>query len=478
MWWGAMRSSPIWPDGQDRARDTRDYHGAERAAVARRGTHMPISATTLALCLIAALGVVPTPAVDAGDARPNIVVVMLDDLHAGPAERLFQRSPTIKERFLDHGIRFTRAFGETPLCCPGRAGFLSGRHTHNHGVVSNHPAGFDQSRTLATALHDAGYWTAWVGKYFNNATELVLPPPGWDAFEHASPSGETKHEWLAARAPKILARASPHKPIFAVVSSSAPHNATGSYLPRSTTYAGDPRCSGVGRWAPPSYNEADVSDKPLYTRKRELLPYAKGWPLLRHCEQILWVDETVHRVEVELDRQDRLRNTLWLLVGDNGMTYGEHRWPFKLSPYSAQIPLWASWPAGRGMRPRDEAALISNIDLGPSLSALGGASMPWADGTDHGPLFLDERAVAPNLSLLLSLPEGHPRSAMNMPPVPAWWGVRSADEWLYVEWATGETELYDLKVDPWLLDNRASDPAYAPRAAAMHRRLVRHREDR
>ena len=60
--------------------------------------------------------------------------------------------------------------------------------------------------------------------------------------------------------------------------------------------------------------------------------------------------------------------------------------------------------------------------------------------------------------------------------VPTWLEVRTAD-FAYVELATGERELYDLTgvvgpADPYEVDNRAGDPAYAQAEAALAAQLA------
>jgi hypothetical protein len=82
---------------------------------------------------------------------------------------------------------------------------------------------------------------------------------------------------------------------------------------------------------------------------------------------------------------------------------------------------------------------------------------------------------APRESILLSLPDGLPAPGMGLPPVLPWWGVRSADCWLYTEWATGEVELYDQVADQWMLQNRANDPTFNGPRQMMARQLETHR---
>lgn len=114
--------------------------------------------------------------------KPNIVVVMADDMRADDLRFM----PSLRRLVTDRGLKFRNSFSPYPLCCPSRASFLSGQYAHNHKVLSNdEPFGFgsfDDSRTVATALHDAGYNTGFVGKYLNNYgidRSKVTGEPSW-----------------------------------------------------------------------------------------------------------------------------------------------------------------------------------------------------------------------------------------------------------------------------------------------------------
>ncbi len=129
-----------------------------------------------------------TPAT-ATDKKPNIVVVMADDMRADDLRFM----PSLNELVTKRGLKFRNSFSPYPLCCPARASFLSGQYAHNHKVFSNDPpfgfGSFDDSRTVATALKDAGYQTGFVGKYLNNygidrskvtgKHSWSYVPPGW-----------------------------------------------------------------------------------------------------------------------------------------------------------------------------------------------------------------------------------------------------------------------------------------------------------
>src|SRR5262245_41267852 len=105
---------------------------------------------------IAATGSHPDAAT--GPSRPNVIVIMLDDV-ASMDGRLLLALPEIRQVFLEHGVSFSDFHVETSLCCPGRAGFLTGQHTNHHGVVRNDARLFRPGMTLATQLHGLGYYT-------------------------------------------------------------------------------------------------------------------------------------------------------------------------------------------------------------------------------------------------------------------------------------------------------------------------------
>lgn len=122
---------------------------------------------------------------------------MVDDLGYMPDDRVLERLPNIKDLFLDGGLRFTAYYSETPVCCPGRAGFLTGQHTRHHGVVRNDARLFDPSNTVATMLDDAGYRTSMMAaKYLNMADRLTdHTPPGWDHVVMRKTATRTTSTW-------------------------------------------------------------------------------------------------------------------------------------------------------------------------------------------------------------------------------------------------------------------------------------------
>ncbi len=131
----------------------------------------------LARTLLAVLCVVPIigPRVATAADRPNIVIILADDLGYGSlnsygADESHIRTPNI-DRLAEQGRRFTDANTPSSVCSPTRYGLLTGRYdwrtNQKHGVINTtNPLHIDTSRsTIASLLKAAGYRTAAIGKW-------------------------------------------------------------------------------------------------------------------------------------------------------------------------------------------------------------------------------------------------------------------------------------------------------------------------
>jgi N-acetylglucosamine-6-sulfatase len=128
-----------------------------------------VTALALVVAAVLALGAAAAQAKSKdSDERPNVLVVMTDDMAVDDLEFM----PNVRKLLAKKGTTFENAITNFSLCCPARATFLTGQLAHNHGVVGNFwPYGWygmdERKNTLATWLDDEGYDTAMVGKWLN-----------------------------------------------------------------------------------------------------------------------------------------------------------------------------------------------------------------------------------------------------------------------------------------------------------------------
>jgi len=236
---------------------------------------------------------------------PNIVVVMTDDQSASTlSEKLMPRTFDL---LVEPGTVFRDFVVTTPICCPSRATFYTGQYAHNNGVFQNKPgyAGLNEKENvLPVWLREAGYRTALVGKFMHGyedwADPASTPAPGYDDWfglqinsyyqyivsDNGRPIryGRDPQDYATSvindHAVKVIREFARHDdPFFIHVAHVAPHShhTKGSICDDSA----QPAPRDIGRYSraifpdppPPSFNEADVLDKPPFIdRLRPLTP--------------------------------------------------------------------------------------------------------------------------------------------------------------------------------------------------------------
>ena len=485
-------------------------------------------AATLVMATAAALVDARAGTVDraaAVSAKPNIVMLMTDD----QTLRDLAVMPRTRRSIGQAGVTFSRDFASYPLCCPSRATLLTGRYAHNHGVRSNKPPNggygrLDKANTLPVWLQRSGYTTAHIGKYLNGYGRDVPAdvPPGWSEWS-GSIDGSTYLMWgytlnengtprtygaanvedpalyqtdvyRAKAVDFIRRRAGQGRPFYLSVAFLAPH-AESARKRREISVRPAPRHRG--RFAseplprPPSFDEADVSDKPSFIRSALRLTAAQVRRIGRNYrarqESLLAVDEAVEAIVGALRETGSLGRTYVLFTSDNGFFHGEHRVPqgkYLVYDASSHLPLLIRGPGIPAGKTSGE--LVSNVDLAPTIVAAAGArpSKPM-DGRSLLAFARDarKRSTRPILHEGLApsaagdneqdgtAPSAAPGAAASA--LPGYAAVRTS-RFLYVEYfTTADSELYDLANDPYELRSLHRDPRYARTRIALARDLAR-----
>jgi N-acetylglucosamine-6-sulfatase len=217
----------------------------------------------------------------------------------------------------------------------------------------------------------------------------------------------------------------------------------------------------------PNYNEADVSDKPAWVRQLKLLSKTRQRSLddfrKNQYRTLLAVDDAVASILNALSSTGRLGTTFILFSSDNGMELGSHRWDHKQVVWeeAARVPLVVRYDPMTNLTGRTDGNLALNLDFAPTFAALGGASAPGAEGLSLLPLLQPDPPTLRDDFLI----EHYGGS------VPTYCAVRTA-QYKYVEYQSHEEELYDLNVDPFELQSKDKDHAYAQIKSDLHARLV------
>jgi arylsulfatase A-like enzyme len=398
--------------------------------------------------------------------------------------------PNLNQELIEKGVNFTQGYVTTPLCSPSRASILTGQYTHNHGVKSNRPPrgsalAFDDIDTISVWMQDAGYVTSHIGKYINGY-DLLEPqgyiPPGWDdwnVFFHKDekrqyyynyslaengeivPYGKTEDDYgtdvLTNKAVEFIEGAQ-DRPFFLVVSYYAPHQTYQFAKRHKDLFRSEDQ---VEPHRPPNFAQADLSGKPEWLQ--ELKPVNSEYVDNVHqrvLRTLMAVDDGIGEIVDALERIDQRDNTMIVYISDNGLAMGEHKMTIgKNCPYEQciSIPYVISYPNVIDS-PHEDDRFVLNVDLAPTFVELAKLELRTAvDGESLIPLLAN-----PSNSWREEFFFEHFRAENEegmVAHIPSYTGMRTAN-WKYIQFETGEKELYDMIVDPYEMSNLAYDPKY------------------
>jgi N-acetylglucosamine-6-sulfatase len=443
----------------------------------------------------------------AAEPSPNIVLVIVDDLRwddLGCAGHPFAQTPNI-DRVAREGARFTNAFITTPLCSPSRASILTGQYAHSHGIIDNTDRSA-ASHTLATfpqGLQKAGYETAFFGKWHmgNDNTRR----PGFDRWFALAGQG-TSFDSVVNDEGKTLqtkgyvtdvlnsksveyVRQRHEKPFLLYLSHKAIHPETAQAAdgklsdPTASNFIPAPRHREL-------FSKATIPRRPNWgvppTDKPALMQSIEGLPplgretgssdtsILNRLRMLAAVDEGVGDLLAALKETGQLDNTLFCVIGDHGYFYGEHGLSVERRlayEESIRIPMLMRLPRliNAGSTP-DGIALA--LDLAPTFVELaGGKPSAGFQGRSLLPLLQGSTPMDWRTSFLV---EYYSDTVFPRMKQTGYRAVRMGN-WKYIRYTdqVGMDELYDLKSDPYELQNRINDPALQVQLRSLQAELDR-----
>ena len=369
-----------------------------------------------------------------------------------------------------------------------------------------------ENSTMATWVKEQGYRTALSGKYLNGYDDTYIPP-GWDEWYAVTgnylshtfnenghivdydPESYYETDVISDKATDYIRRTAGADPPFFTadrpflmwIGTKAPHQPATPAPRDEKTYP------NVSLPRPPSFDEKDVSDKPDWLSdnpplSREQKVYMEELHRKR-LQSMLAVDDMIGDLIEALHDSGELDNTYVFFTSDNGFHLGQHRLGAgKWTPYEEDIrvPLVVRGPGvpeGKTLH-----HMVLNNDLAPTFADLAGAETPsFVDGRSLAPLLTDDpmplrywrqRFVVESVAERSGVPrppfinESSVAPLLTGDPLPGNWRRTSAaraqlsEEWgrpwlkalrtnnyLYIDYKTGEHELYDLRKDPYELHN-------------------------
>lgn len=449
--------------------------------------------------------------------RPNILVIMTDEHHAGVmgcAGNALARTPSL-DALAAKGILFSAHYCASPICTPSRQSFTTGKYVSGHRVWSNTPGVPEGTPSLARLLNAAGYESYLDGKMhykggmthgysiINEKNGTISPPKKPEDFPAVSPKikprnrlpagvfrdngveigGEFDHAGEAnpldtfvdavrrKNAVKFLQERQPEgKPFFLTVGFIAPHyplDAPAEYLAHFKDKVPLPVIpAGYLEKLPLNYRQMRND------RKLENIPPEKVKAALEgYYARVEWIDDQIGQVLAALEKSPFAENTIVIYTSDHGENLGEHGLWWKNSMYdcAARVPLIVSWPK-RWRGGQQRTAACGMVDLVQTIAALGGANVPgdWK-GVSMLP-WLDDPNYAWRDLAVSEYYSAYVASGIAM--------IRQGN-WKYVYHTRAddkhgpERELYNLRNDPQELHNLSADPPQAERMTAMHAALVK-----
>ncbi len=374
------------------------------------------------------LSLSPLTAATAPAARPNIVVILADDLGYADVGCYGGRDvPTPQiDRLAREGVRFTDGYVTCSSCAPSRLGLMGGAYTQRFGLTWNDDRSAhklpDSQRLLPELLRTAGYKTGLIGKW-----NIVRPAER--AFDEVHDFIEWESDYLPQADGRYVGSNTTKNTEFASSKTAGwgPERATDEYLTDRmgrhaeefiARHAREPFFLYVGFNAVHSPWQGRAADRARFAH----LPHEV---LRLYASMIAALDDNVGRVLAALKANQLEENTLVIFLSDNGPAKGSAAivgwkpdWPKQLIVGSAaplrgaktdlfeggvREPFILRWPAqlkaGATYRPA-----VTAMDVLPTACAAAGvvAAIPattFVDGVDLMPFLRGERTDVPHETL-------------------------------------------------------------------------------
>ena len=435
--------------------------------------------------------------------QPNIVYVFADQMRAhalGCYGNKIVPTPNL-DAMAAAGTTFDNAVSTWPVCSPYRAMLLTGRYPMANGTVANDTGLHDGLPTIAKVCKAQGYATGYIGKWHlewkrtpfvprerrqgfdywavNNCTHKYI-----DHFYCADTPEEIRFKGYDAFVQTDLAieyiKKNKDRPFCLFLSWGPPHNpynlVPDEYKQRIPLDEIELRANVAERTVVDHLLKRDTPSRKLQATRKQRRAVLEDDERLKeqniqgYYAHTAALDDCIGKIRDALRQAGVADDTILVFSSDHGDMLGCHRMALKQMPFeeSINVPFLVEFPRSvpRGKR---TDALVTPIDVMPTLLSLAGLTCPEVDGKD---LSDAARGVASDqrdaVLIMKLLPGGGPYVANAITP---WRGVRTK-RYTYAHLLDyGPWLLYDNQEDPHQLNNLIGEPAYAALQARLETRM-------
>lgn len=414
--------------------------------------------------------------------KPNIIFILTDDqrfdaLHYA-GNKIIQ-TPEM-DKLAETGTYFSHAIVTTPICAASRASIFSGlqERTHKYTFQTGDIRSEFMAKSYPELLKSAGYYTGFFGKFgvnFKDKDKLFDEIDDYDrngqfpdrrGYFYKKIGADTVHltRYTGQQALDFIDNAPAGKPFCLSLSFSAPHahdNAPDQYFwqKESDKLYQNMEMPGADLAGDKYFNALPLPVREGFNRLRWTWRYdtpekyqhsVKGY-----YRMIYGIDLEIAKIRKKLAEKGLDKNTVIILMGDNGYFLGERQLAGKWLMYdnSIRVPLIIYDP--RVNRHLNTDVMALNIDVPATILDLAGVEIPDSyHGKSLEPIVSGKEKSLDRDTILIE----HLWEFENIPPSE---GVRTA-EWKYMRYINDKSseELYNLKRDPKEIDNLAGKPDY------------------
>lgn len=421
--------------------------------------------------------------------KPNIIFILTDDHRhdaLGYAGNKYAHTPEM-DKLAKVGAYFRKAMVTTPICAASRATILSGMHerTHRYTFQTGNIKDVYMANAYPKILRGGGYYTGFFGKFgvnYQGLDDLFDVHEDYDrnnsfkdkrGYFYKKLGKDTVHltRYTGQKALDFIANTPKNKPFCLSLSFSAPHAHDGApdqfFYDEQTAHLLenvkiDPPLLGENQY----FDQQPEGVKKGFSRLRWTWRFDNPEKYQRmvkaYYRMIAGVDLEITKIRAQLAKQGLDKNTIIILMGDNGYFLGERQLADKWLMYdlSVRVPLIIYDPRVNKHQDIDEQAL--NVDIAATITDFAGISTPSVfQGKSLVPMVKNAQKSLNRDTVLLE-------HLWEFKDIPSSEGVRTND-WKYFRYVNDKSweELYDLKNDPNEVNNLAKNPQYAQNLAKL-----------